>query len=226
MLNIISTPIGNIKDISLRAVETLVDSDVIVCEDTRTFVNFYNKIQEIYNLKPTRKQKIIYLFKENEFVEAPKVIELLQQDLNVSLVSECGTPLISDPGELLLKYVIKHNIPYTAIPGATAYINALVLSGFGLENNLFLGFLPKKPNEIKKLITKYQISNIKLVFYESPMRINKTLELIESIAPDSKVCVCREMTKKFEEVLVGTPGELKSKIYKGEITVILKLCMT
>lgn len=228
MFYIVGTPIGNIQDASLRIVKTLVKADIILTEDTRTFDSFYNNTRELFHLKSEKQQTIIHFHKENEFEKLASVLSILQEGKLVALVSESGMPTISDPGSLLLIQVIKEHIPYTVIPGPTAFVNALVLSGFSTNKVLFLGFLPKKKSHILQLLNKLKTANeilneITIVFYESPYRIHETLKTINDVFPNSEICICREMTKKFEEIIRGTAKELADKIYKGEITVVLKL---
>lgn len=206
---------------SLRAAQTLVSADYILAEDTRTFNSFYKNIQTLFNLKPEKQQKIIHFHKENEFERIPQVLQLLKEGKEIALVSESGMPLISDPGSVLLQHVIKNKFPYTVIPGPTAFVNGLILSGFPTERVLFLGFLPKKTSRVSQLFSRFKTEQLTVIFYESPHRINETLELLHTVLPDADICICREMTKKFEEVIRGKARELLNRKYKGEITVML-----
>lgn len=226
MLYIIGTPLGNAKDISLRAVEILIKVDIILCEDTRTFSYFYQKIQNIFKKHPTKNQKLISFYKEKEFQKSPLIVNYLKENKEVALLSESGMPLISDPGNILINQLIKNKIPYQVIPGPSAFVTALVLSGYSAEKVLFLGFLPKKQGGLFQLINRLkQINKIlrgmTVVFYESPHRINKTLSIINQLIPNVKICLCREMTKRFEEIIRGNVKELVKRKYKGEITVVL-----
>jgi len=165
--------------------------------------------------------------KEKEFEKLPEVIEYLKEGKNVSLICESGTPLISDPGYLLVKTCIKKNIPFTVIPGPSAVISSMVLSGFDPSKFMFLGFLPKRENEklklFKKLLSIKEIfPEMSFVFYESPKRINETLHYINKMGWNPDVVICREITKKFEEVIRGKAEDLMNKQYKGEITIIVK----
>lgn len=228
MLYIVSTSIGNIEDTTLRAVKTLCNADIILCEDTRTFGTYYQRIQKIFNLSNLSDQRILSFHKDNEFQRIPEIIDELKKGKDIALVSESGTPLISDPGQGLIKHVIKSNLPLTAIPGPTAFVNATLLSGFPTDSILFMGFLPKKQNQVVQLFKQLHINvskhiNPTIIFYESPFRINKTLEIISEILPDANIAIAREMTKKFEEVIRGSPKDLKDKKFKGEITIALKL---
>lgn len=227
MLYIVGTPIGNLDDITYRQAQVLSTSDVVLCEDTRSIGRLFQKIKDLFSLSPKENQKIISYYKEVEFEKLPEVIEYLSLEKNISLISDSGMPLISDPGLELIKYVAKNNISFTSIPGPTAFVNGVVLSGFSFKHILFYGFLAKKDNEIIKEITKCNevaktLKDTVFAFYESPERIQNTLKLIEEIVPTAHIAVCREMTKKFEEITVGTAKELLGKDYKGELVLILK----
>lgn len=226
MLYIIGTPLGNASDISLRAVQTLINADIILSEDTRSFATFYPIIQDLYKLSPTKEQKIVSFYKDNEFERLPSVLESLEDGLDVALISESGMPLISDPGSPLIQHLTTNNIDFTVIPGPTAFANAVALSGFKFKSIIHVGFLPKKKSDILKALDKMLITGQNMeqpifTFYESPFRINETLTLISEKAPKAQIAVCREMTKKFEEVLRGTPEELSKLTYKGELTVVI-----
>lgn len=228
MLYIVGTPIGNIEDTSLRAVKTLIESDVILAEDTASFDIFYNRVQKLFGLKPTKKQQFIHFHKENEFEKTSHAIELLQQELMVSLVSESGLPLISDPGHMLITQVVREGLQFTVIPGPTAFTTAALLSGFSSKQILFLGFLPKKTSDIVHLFkqintTKTKDLNPTIVFYESPHRIEATLTLIKEQLPHAEVAITRELTKKFEEVIRSKASDLEIAPQKGEVTIVLKV---
>ncbi len=228
MFYIVGTPLGNVEDISLRAVETLISADVILSEDTRSFPRFYERIQELYKIYPAKQQEILSFHDQNEFERMPSIIEKLKKGLDVALVSESGMPLISDPGSLLLQKIQAAEIPFTVIPGPTAFATAAILSGFPTKNMLFIGFLSKKPNQVLQLFNQLkqaaaQMKDLVVIFYESPYRIQSTLKVASSALPDAKIVICREMTKKFEEVIRGKPSELMEKEFKGEITVVMQL---
>ncbi len=232
MLNIVSTPIGNLDDLSLRQAKTLAASDIILAEDTRSAQTLLDAIHSRFNtlLPPTTynlQPKIWSYYKEKEFQKLPEIIDLLKEGKNISLISEAGTPLVSDPGYLLVKSCIKRNLPITVIPGPSAATTALVYSGFNPKEHMFLGFFPKKESEILRLIDRLkQIKEIfpdmVFVFYESPLRINKTLQLINQLKYNFEIVICREMTKKFEEIIRGPIEELMKRDYKGEVTVVMK----
>lgn len=226
MLYIVSTPIGNLDDLSLRQAKILATSDIILAEDTRSAQILLNHIRKRYTLRVTCSTIKSY-YKEKEFEKLPLVIDLIKSGKTVSLISESGMPLLSDPGYLLVKTAIYQNLPFTVIPGPTAVTTALVYSGFNPNNFMFLGFFPKKPNHLFQLINKLkQIKQIfpemVFVFYESPYRINQTLKIINESIPDANICIGRELTKKFEEIIRGKAKDLINRTYKGELTLVLK----
>lgn len=227
MLYIVGTPLGNLEDLSFRAAKTLISSDIILAEDTRSAKVLLNYIQKNYQLPITNYQLLSY-YKDNEFEKLPETIRLLKAGKTISLISESGMPLINDPGLLLVKTCIKQQIPFTVIPGPTAVTTSLVYSGFNPENFVFLGYLPKKDSQLKNLFTTMrQLNNLNnklcFVFYESPKRINHTLELIDLKFPTAQICIARELTKKFEEIIRGPASDLKTRTYKGELCLIINL---
>jgi 16S rRNA (cytidine1402-2'-O)-methyltransferase len=232
MLYIVSTPIGNLDDLSLRQAETLASSDIILAEDTRSAKTLLDGIRIRFNsqLPATTyplQPKIWSYYLEKEFQKLPEIIDLLKAGKNISIISEAGTPLLSDPGYLLVSSCIKRNLPITVIPGPSAITTALVYSGFNPQEHMFLGFFPRKQNQILQLIDRLkQIKTIfpemVFVFYESPLRINKTLQLINQSKYDFEIVIAREMTKKFEEIIRGPVDEMIKRDYKGEITVVIK----
>lgn len=226
MLYIVGTPLGNIEDMSLRGAKTLCASDVILVEDTRSFAGFYKRISEMFNIQPKDKQKIISFHDQNEFKQVPYILKMLDNNMEVSLVSEAGMPLVSDPGLLLIKEARKQTVDITCIPGPTAFVTASVLSGFDTSKQLFIGFLPKKESEKRKLFSKVAevgklIQGLTVAFYESPQRLSDTLMIINEILPTSTIAICRELTKKFEEITIDNIQNITQRSYKGEITVIL-----
>lgn len=228
MLHIVSTPIGNLEDLSYRQAYTLAWSDVILAEDTRSAHKLMGGIESIFGVKRKAEQQFWSYYKEVEFEKLPDVLDLLRNDKVVSLISDAGTPLVSDPGFLLMKQVIRENLQYTVIPGPSAVITALIHSGVNAQNFQFVGFLPKKNGELMKAVDqmkrmKEMNKDIAIVFFESAQRMNETLSILNTILPEVHVTICREMTKKFEEVLRGTPAELmKHKGLKGELTVVIQ----
>ncbi len=227
MLYIVATPIGNLDDLSLRAAKTLASSDIILAEDTRSAHILLDHIKKCYML-PVTCSVIISYYKDCEFEKLPQVIDWLSEGKNISLISESGMPLISDPGYFLVVTCIKKGVQFTVIPGPTAVTTALVYSGFNPENFMFMGFLPKKESQvfryidILKSIKKINPKAV-FIFYESPKRINKTLEIIGRLLPEAEICICREMTKKFEEIIRGKATDLLNRTYKGEIVLLVKL---
>jgi 16S rRNA (cytidine1402-2'-O)-methyltransferase len=184
------------------------------------------KITGLFNYPLNPEQKLISYYKEKEFEKLPEIMNLIESETNIVLMSESGMPLISDPGYLLVKTLIKNNISFTVIPGPTAVTTGIAYSGFNPNQFMFLGFMPKKDSEIKQLINRLkQISehmkDISYVFYESPNRIQNTLKMLNEQIPQSQICICRELTKKFEEISRGSPSQLLKREYKGEITLII-----
>ncbi len=228
MLYIIATPIGNLEDISYRSAKILSQLDVVLAEDTRTFLKLKNKIEELFGFSFKKEQKVISYYKEKESEKLGTVLELLKQGKDVGLISESGTPVISDPGWLLVSTVQKENIPFTLIPGPSAFVSAVVLSAFPFKEVVFLGFFPKRKRKrflekVKKAV--YALEDPVFVFYESPHRIRKTVkEILEYFDKKVELCLCREMTKKFEEkIFVKSLKDLGKIPEKGEFTVVLKI---
>lgn len=211
MLYIVATPIGNLGDISLRTLETLEKVDYLLCEDTR------NTGLLLTNLGIKNKPKFISFYDEVEEQKTPEIIKLLGDGNEVALMTDAGTPIISDPGWKLIKKCRNLGISYTSLPGPCAAINALVLSGIPAGRFVFLGFLPKKDGERLKILEKYKEFDGAKIIYESPFRVQKLEEQIKKVYGDQvQIAITREMTKKFEEVLSTV-----SKEPKGEITVVI-----
>ncbi|MCX6732250.1 MAG: rRNA small subunit methyltransferase 1 [Candidatus Roizmanbacteria bacterium] len=229
MLYIVGTPIGNLEDLSLRQAKTILTADIILAEDTRSAETLISAAERLFSM--TRKSDLIVVsyYKDREFEKLPYILSLLAEDKNVALISEAGMPLISDPGGLLANHCRKHGIPFTVIPGPTSVTTALALAGNSSHTWTYLGFLPKKPNDIKRLVEKLKLVPIfekkdhVFVAFESPDRFNDTMKLFVEVIPTSTISVCRELTKKFEEVLVGTPSELAEKQIRGEIVLVISL---
>jgi 16S rRNA (cytidine1402-2'-O)-methyltransferase len=214
LLYLVSTPIGNLSDISLRALEVLKACSYILCEDTR-----HSRILlERYEIKTPLRS----FHKFNEKQQEEQVVEDLRAGRDIALISDAGTPLIADPGAALVSLCRKEGLPISAIPGPCAVINALILSGFASPPFQFLGFLPKNPRDSLPAILLYPGTS---VIYESPHRIKETLSLLRTLEPNRKVCIAREMTKHYEECLIGTPPELLERCsqapLKGEIVLLL-----
>lgn len=225
-LFIVSTPIGNLGDISYRAVQTLKDVDVILAEDTRSAVTLL-KHYEI------GQKEIISFFEGNEQKRYEQIIMLLAQDKNVALISESGTPLISDPGYKLIRSLTENGIQIEAIPGATAAITALTLSGLPTNAFLFFGFLPKKEGKVKSSLEEIKkiletSEHVKTaILYESPHRLTNTLKLIQEIYGDIEIVVARELTKIYEEVRREKVSEsithFSSNDPRGEFTLLFTI---
>ncbi|MDO8503104.1 MAG: 16S rRNA (cytidine(1402)-2'-O)-methyltransferase [bacterium] len=200
-LFIVATPIGNLEDITLRALKTLKEVDIILAEDTRSTKNLLR-----HHGISTESKRLISFFEGNEARRLPEIIAILQQSEDVVLVSESGTPLISDPGFKLVREIVRLNIPVEAIPGPNAAITALSISGLPTNAFLFLGFLPKKESHVRNLFsstrsTAKNTPQLKtIIAYESPHRLVKTLFLIKEIFGDKDLVVARELTKVYEEV--------------------------
>ncbi len=217
-LYIVPTPIGNLEDITLRALTVLKSVDLILAEDTRNTLFLLKHFQIEKPLKSNHQH--------NEHKMLSELIEIIAQGRSVALVSDAGTPGISDPGFLLIRECIKNNIPVETLPGATAFVPALVNSGLPCDSFVFIGFLPQKKGRQTKLLSLKEEEKT-MVFYESPFRLIKALEEFkEHFGAERKVSVSRELTKMFEETFRGTIQEVldhfNSKPIKGEIVIVLE----
>lgn len=210
MLFLVATPIGNLSDISLRAIDTLKSVDVIYCEDTRRS-SILMKEYEVH--KPLFSY---HLFNERQYLE--QILGRLRAGEKVALISDAGTPCLNDPGAILVQACVKEGLPFTAIPGACSPIVALLLSGMDAGRFQFVGFLPRKPDEVLRGALGYGGTT---VAFESPERLVETLEALAKMDPERQVAVAREMTKTYEECQRGKAGELaehfRKKGVKGEI---------
>ena len=217
-LFIVPTPIGNLEDITLRAINVLKSADLVLAEDTRTS-SFLLK-----HLQIDKPLKSYHQHNEHKILE--ELISTLNSGKNIALISDAGTPGISDPGFLLIREAIANDITVISLPGATAFVPALVNSGFPCNEFSFYGFLPQKKGRQTRLKLLAQEEKTFIV-YESPFRLVKLLqEFKEHLGPQRKACVCRELTKMFEETKRGTMDELitfySSKTVKGEIVVVVQ----
>ena len=218
---VVATPIGNMGDITFRAIEILKEVDLILCEDTRET----KKILQKYAInKPTMSYHT-----QSKLAKIDKIFELLEEGKNLALVSDAGTPTISDPGAVLISKIkenFKDKVEVIPIPGATAIIAALSVSGLPTHEFTFLGFLPHKKGR-ETLFKEISESKRTMVFYESPHRILKTLESLQKFCPNKKICIAREITKIYEEFKTGSPSELLNYLtqnpihQKGEFTVLV-----
>jgi len=216
-LYIVSTPIGNLEDITLRALRILKEVDLIAAEDTR---HTGILLKHFGIQKP-----LTSYFEGNEFKKREWILSRLKQGDRIALVSDAGTPGISDPGFRLIQIAIRNQIPIVPIPGPSAVITALSVSGLPTDAFLFKGFLPHKSKKRKDLLKQLVETKETLIFYESPHRINETLKDILEILGDREIVLTRELTKVYEEVLRGKVSEIQHQLaekkIKGEITLVI-----
>ena len=217
MLYVIGTPIGNLEDITLRALQALKSADVVAAEDTRHSGNLLRHFE-------IRKPLVSY-HEHNEAMRTAELSERLAAGETIALITDAGMPGVSDPGARLIRACIERGLPYTIIPGVSAVLTALVGSGFSLERFAYCGFLPVKSGGRERELRAAAEREETTVFFESPYRINKTLAACGEIMPDRMLCVARELTKKFEEFRRGTAAELlahyEAHAAKGEITFLV-----
>ena len=217
MLYVVATPIGNLRDITLRALEILKAVDLVAAEDTR----HSGMLLRHYQIK----KPLISYHEHNEAMRTAQLVERLAAGEKVALITDAGTPGLSDPGARLIRECIKRELPFTIIPGASSIPTALVGSGFSAEKFFFGGFLPVKSGqrerELRAAATRAETS----IYFESPYRLTKTLKACVDITQDRQLCVARELTKKFEEFRRGTAGELlahyEARPPKGEIVLLV-----
>jgi 16S rRNA (cytidine1402-2'-O)-methyltransferase len=217
MLYVVATPIGNLGDITLRALELLRGVDLVAAEDTRhsgVLLRHY-KID-----KP-----LISFHEHNEAMRTAQLVEQLADGKSVALITDAGTPGLSDPGARLIRECIKRNLPFTIVPGPSSILTALVGSGFSAEKFSFGGFLPIKGGQRERELRAAAAREETTIFFESPFRLTKTLKACIDILPDRQLCVARELTKKFEEFRRGTASELynhyETQRPKGEIVLLI-----
>ena len=218
MLYLIATPIGNLGDISLRALETLKSVDVIAAEDTRHSLILLRR----YEIE----KPLLSYHQHNEAMRTAELVQRLKDGANVGVITDAGMPSISDPGHRLLTACIEQNIPYTVIPGASSVLTALVGSGFSAERFIFCGFLPTKSGQREREVLAAGHRSETSIFFESPFRLVKTLELFRKHFPTRALCVARELTKQFEEFRIGNGAELVAHYTKhppkGEICLLVQ----
>lgn len=217
-LYVVATPIGNSKDITLRALDVLTQADKVYCEDTRM-------TKKLFSLHGIQRKPDSYHEHSSDHVRA-EILRHLEGGLSVALISDAGTPLISDPGYRLVKDVREAGHEIFSVPGASSPIAALSIAGFPSDRFLFAGFLPPKSAARQTALSKLVDIPVTLVLFESPKRLTGLLKDIEAVMPDREAAVCREMTKAFEEVLVGAPAELIETINanasaRGEIVLLI-----
>jgi 16S rRNA (cytidine1402-2'-O)-methyltransferase len=216
-LYLVSTPIGNLEDITLRAIRILKEVDAIACEDTR-------HTQKLLNHYGIHKRLATY-HEHNENTRAPELVSELLTGANVALVTDAGTPIVSDPGHRLVALCAENNIPVIPIPGASAALAALAASGISAERVLFVGFLPARQGERRRALAELTNNPATLVFFEAPHRIAKMLGDAAEILGQRQAVLARELTKLHEEFVRGTLSDLarklKSTLVKGEITLVV-----
>lgn len=215
MIYIIGTPIGNLRDISLRALDALRESDIICCEDTRNTSVLLNH----YDIK----KRLVSFHEHNEQMRSQEVIEWARQGKIISLVSDAGMPGISDPGSKLIPLLVEECIEYTVIPGPSAFTTALVYSGFNSESFKFMGFLSTKNKERKIQLDKIKNEKDTIILYEAPHKLDKTMEDLIEIIPDRKISIVRELTKIYEEHVDFTIKDYKNQdfVKKGEMVLVI-----
>ena len=215
MLYLIATPIGNLKDLSFRAIECLNESDLILCEDTRHSAHLL-KHHDIH-----RPLKSYHKFSEAK--RAEEVLSRLKEGQTLALISDAGTPALCDPGERLVQACVEASIPVIPIPGPCALIHALVGSGLPTTPFQFIGFLPKKKGALQETLLGALAYEGTSICYESPHRLSQVIELIAKFDPKRQLVIARELTKKFEEFIRGPADELSKQIsYKGEIVLLIE----
>jgi 16S rRNA (cytidine1402-2'-O)-methyltransferase len=217
-LHVVATPIGNLGDITLRALSTLAAADTVLCEDTRTS----GKLMERFAIKA----RLAPYHEHNAQKVRPAILEKLKQGSAIALISDAGMPLVSDPGYRLVKEAAELGIPVTACPGPSAVLTGLALSGLPTDRFLFAGFVPQKQGERKRLFAEFAAVKATLIFFESPHRIVETLQDIAEALPGRSLAVTRELTKLHEEVLRGSAEEIANTLgertaVKGEITLLI-----
>ena len=214
-LYLISTPIGNLEDMTYRSVKVLEEVSVIFSEDTRVTLNLLNYLGI--------SKKLIALHEHNEDTMKEKVLEYLEEGKSVALVTDRGTPVISDPGFKTTEYIIKSGYNVVALPGATAFVPALITSGIAPQPFLFYGFLNSNDSKRKKELEELSDTKCTMIFYEAPHRILKTLKLMFDVFGDRNISISREITKKFESIYRGRISELSQMVpEKGEFVLIVE----
>jgi 16S rRNA (cytidine1402-2'-O)-methyltransferase len=218
ILYVVATPIGNLEDITLRALRILREVDLIATEDTRRT----RILLDHYQIdKP-----LTSLYDHNEVHKAPTLIRRLHEGISIALVSEAGTPLISDPGYRLVQLAIAHGIMMVPIPGPAAVIAAITVAGLPMDRFVFEGFLPKKPGKRRKRLESLRGELRTLIFYESPRRVYDVLSDMQALWGDRRMVMARELTKKFEEILRGRITEVRAHLEEhppqGEVTVVVE----
>ena len=217
MLYLVGTPIGNFDDMTYRAVETLKNVDLIAAEDTRNTLNLLNH----FNIKA----KLTSYHEHNKASKGQQLLELLLNGKDIAVVTDAGMPAISDPGEEIVKLCIENNIKVTTIPGPTAFVSALVMSGLPAKGIVFEGFLSAKNSEREKRLVELKDYKETIIFYEAPHKLLRTLEHIKNVFGDREISISREITKKFEETIRGKISEIIEHFTKfnpkGEFVLVI-----
>ena len=214
-LYLVATPIGNLEDITLRALRVLNDVDLIAAEDTRHTLGLLNHFEI--------KKPLISYYKEIEKTKSDVLINELNKGKNIALVSDAGTPGISDPGEEIVKKAIEEEIEIIPIPGACAFVNAIIASGFSTKEFCFIGFLPVNKKEKKDKLESIKNDTRTLIFYEAPHKMKNTLEAFFEILGDRKIVLARELTKIHEEFIRSTIKDvIEKEEYKGEFVILVE----
>tara|TARA_B100000902_G_scaffold398012_1_gene463457 strand:+ start:1125 stop:1988 length:864 start_codon:yes stop_codon:yes gene_type:complete len=213
-LYIVSTPIGNLGDITFRSIEILKNSNYILCEDTRVSKNLFKK----YEID----SKLISNHKFNEKKNLIKIIKLLKLGLTISLVSDAGTPSVSDPGAILIRECLKNNIDVIPLPGPSAVTSAVSISGFS-EKFFFYGFFPEKLKDINQDLNLLSLLDCSIVFFISPKKLNNIISFLKKNFVNRQILICREMSKYYEEFIRSPIDKLKEfdKELKGELTIVI-----
>ncbi|MBU3129662.1 16S rRNA (cytidine(1402)-2'-O)-methyltransferase [Clostridium tagluense] len=217
-LYLVPTPIGNLKDITLRALEVLQNVDIIAAEDTRQSLKLLNH----FNIKKT----LISYHQHNEQGKSENLIDQIKEGKNIAIISDAGTPGISDPGSVIVQKCIEQNIKFEVLPGATAITTALVYSGLDTTKFIFRGFLPRENKERKPIIDDLLNRSETLIFYEAPHRLLSTLEFLYENIGNRKISMCRELTKLYEEIIRLTLEQAivyyKEKAPRGEYVLVIE----
>ena len=215
-LYLVATPIGNLDDITLRAIKILKEVDFIAAEDTRHSLKLLNHLEIS---KP-----LISYHRHNEDVKSELLIEKLLDNKNIALITDAGTPGISDPGEEIVKLAIENNIKIVPIPGACAFVNALICSGLDTTEFTFIGFLPLNKKNRREKLDKVKNCNTTSILYEAPHKLLSTLKDLSEILENRKIVLARELTKIHEEFIFGTANELLEKLEnpKGEFVILIE----
>ena len=216
-LYLVATPIGNLEDITLRALRILKEVDQIACEDTR----HTQKLLSHYNIQ----KPLVSYHEHNELTRAPELVVAMEEGAQIALVSDAGVPLVSDPGYRLVTLSLRHHLPVIPIPGPSALLAALSASGLPNEEFLFAGFLPARSGERRRALERLRIEDRTIIFYEAPHRIEETLVEAHEILGDRPACLAREVTKIHEEFRRGSLAELAASVAekpaRGEITLLI-----